>query len=346
MRVGLLIGPCHVGQCGVGDYSACLCDALRANGIDANVVRSGDWRLHRVLATRDLLRSLNFDIVHIQYPTSGFGVYLGPQLLSLLQPCVVTVHEASQRRIPRKLSLLPFAVRPQHVIFTSIVEQQYALKWAPWVSGRSSIIPVASAIPEAAHNVERAIAEIVHFGLIMPNKGLEQVLELAVLIKTSALPLEIHIVGQVPSRHTNYFSDLRAKAHDLPVVWHQGLSRERVAERLARSWIAYLPYPDGASDRRTSLRSTLLNGLAVITTKGTDTPSALDNIVRFCSSPRHALCAIRELVEDRQQLSAMSAKAISYSRQFSWERIAQQHLEIYSSALGLSATTANPHSCH
>ena len=118
MKVAFVTGPCPPAECGVGDYTACLGKALQICGSETQVITAGDWNLLGALAVSRRLRQQKFDIVHIEYPTVGFGYKLGPQALSLLRSSVLTIHEASQRRILRKLALYPFAIRPEHVIFT------------------------------------------------------------------------------------------------------------------------------------------------------------------------------------------------------------------------------------
>ncbi len=333
MRIGLITGPCPPGECGVGDYTTCLVKALKANGADTSVVSSGKWTLLGVFETIKYLRAQKFDIVHIEYPTVGFGYKLGPQGLSLLQNCVVTIHEASQRRILRKLSLLPFSFRPEHIIFTSHFERQFATKWAPWIAPASSVIPVGSNILAATRESQRTLGEIVYFGLIIPRKELEQVLELAKLIKLAGLSLIIRVIGRVPDRYEAYFEELLSKATGLPIIWDRALNEEQVAERLASTSIAYLPYWDGASDRRTTLRAALLNGLAVITTRGPQTPRDLGRVVRFCQNSKETLAEIASLIRNPEEISRMRTKAVQYGERYSWESIAKLHLEIYHSVL-------------
>jgi len=333
VKVALVTGPCPPGECGVGDYTMCLGDALKASGVETHVITSGDWNLLGVFKVSRRLREHKFDIMHIEYPTVGFRSNLGSQGLSLLQSCVVTIHEASQRHILRKLALLPFAVRPEHIIFTNRFERQFAARWAPWIARASSVIPVGSNIAAAAQEGPRSLAEVVYFGLITPRKELEQVLELGALIKTAELPLTIRVIGGVPLKHVAYFDELRLKGTGLPIIWDRDLSEEQIAERLARASIAYLPYADGASERRTTLKAALLSGLAVITTRGPHVPSDLAGVVRFCRSPEEALAAVCSLVESPEEISKMAVKATEYGRGFTWERIAKLHLEVYSSVL-------------
>jgi glycosyltransferase involved in cell wall biosynthesis len=333
VKVALVTGPCPPGGCGVGDYTMCLGNALKASGIETHMITSGDWNLLGTFEVSRRLREKKFDIVHIEYPTVGFGRKLGPQGLSLLQKCVVTIHEASQRHILRKLALFPFAVRPEHIIFTSRFERRFATRWAPWIWHVSSVIPVGSNIAAAAQEGPRNLAEIVYFGLITPRKELKWVLELGALIKTAALPLMIRVIGGVPVKHAAYFDELRLKATGLPVIWDRDLSEEQIAKRLAGASVAYLPYTDGASERRTTLQAALLSGLAVITTRGPHTPRSLGAVVRFCRSPEEALAAVWSLIQSPEETSRMAAKAVQYGQRYNWERIAKLHLRVYDSVL-------------
>ena len=331
MKIALVTGPCPPRGCGVGDYTACLADALKRISLDAQVIQAGDWRLIGALNVRDTLQ--HFDLVHIQYPTLGFGYKLGPHALSLLRSCLVTIHEASQRRIWRKLSLLPFMVRPKHVIFTSDFERRFVTRRIPWVARISSIIPVASNIRTLIQERQRTLSEIVYFGLISPGKGLELIVELSRLIKSGGLALRVRIIGRPRSKHEEYLEKLRSVTAELPVIWDLDLSEEEVAERLASSAVAYLPFPDGASERRTSLKAALANGVAVITTLGSHTPETMKSSLRFSKSPKEALIAACSLIESKEERTKLAKNAAKYLRECTWERVAELHLAIYRSLL-------------
>lgn len=333
MKVALVTGSCPPGECGVGDYTACLAKTLNDSGVETHLITAGSWNLLGASTSRRSLREQSFDIVHIEYPTVGFGYKLGAQALSLLQKCVITIHEASQRRVLRKFALIPFTVRPEHIIFTSSFERQFAMNWAPWIVRSSSVIPVGSNIAVVTNGRPRSSNEIIYFGLITPRKELEQVLELADLLRKSALPLVVRVIGRVPTKHVAYFDQLRLKAAGLPIIWDRDLSGGQIAERLAESSIAYLPYWDGASERRTTLNAALLSGLAVITTRGPHTPNGLDGVVRFCQSAGEALEAISSLVKSPEERSKMTAKAVQYGQRYSWEHIAKLHIDVYHSVL-------------
>jgi hypothetical protein len=112
----------------------------------------------------------------------------------------------------------------------------------------------------------------------------------------------------------------------------------QVANRLASSAIAYLPYPDGASDRRTTLKAMLINGVAVITTRGSQTPGGLGDLVKFCKSPDEALRIALSLIESPEERTTLADKGRDYGRQFTWQHIAELHSKIYLDILHSNAT--------
>jgi glycosyltransferase involved in cell wall biosynthesis len=333
VKVALVCGPCPPGACGVGDYTVCLARSLNLKGIETHVIFSGDWNLPRALQRCEESPRAKFDAVHIQYPTVGFGGSLIPHGLALLQRCVVTVHEASRAHILRKLALLPFSIRPRRLVFTSECERQFAVRWAPWISQVSCVIPITSNISAFEGASKRSLDEILYFGLIMPNKGLENVIALGELLKASGLSLKIRMVGSSPPKYGAYFEDLKSRTSTFPIIWDHTLTDQQVAMRLASSSIAYLPYPDGVSERRATFKAALLNGVTVITTRGKHTPSELEGLVSFCASPEEALVAIRFLAANTERRAELADRGRRYARRFTWDSIAEAHFELYTQIL-------------
>jgi glycosyltransferase involved in cell wall biosynthesis len=327
----------------VGDYTRCLAEALNAIGIEAHILESGHWRLRDAPDMHRAVRRLNPDVVHIQYPTIGFGTNLGPQAYALRKRCVITLHEAWQSHILRKLALSPFSLRSKRIIFPSEFERNFAKRWVPWISRRSSVIGVPSNIGAGRPPVTENVDEIVHFGLIMPNKGLEDVIRLAALIQASGLALRVRIIGKVADKYSAYFQGLRSQSGHLPIVWDNTLDKRQTEDRLAASAVAYLPYTDGVSERRASLKAALTNGIAVLTTRGSQTPPDIEDAVCFVRTPAEALVAGLKLLESPEARRNLAGKGREYVRQYSWERIAEQHSALYSQILdGRSALEPMP----
>jgi glycosyltransferase involved in cell wall biosynthesis len=238
----------------------------------------------------------------------------------MLVPGVVTLHEVSQAHILRRLALYPFSIRSKHIIFTTEYERRYASTRAPWISGRCTIIPIGTNIAVVDKPKIMDIKDVIYFGLIRPQKGLEDILDLASLIKESGAHLAIRIIGKPHPKCIDYYHLLR-KRFELPDA--------AVADLLSRAAVAYMPFPDGASERRSSLMTLLANGIATITTKSPTTPSELDSVVKYAANPGQALQVAISLIDDTTVLLDMSAHARGYAGKFTWEFIAARHMDVY-----------------
>jgi len=201
----------------------------------------------------------------------------------------------------------------RHIIFTNRFEQDYVSRIAPWVSQRSSVIPIGSNVPIGRADGERRLDEIVYFGLIRPAKGLESVLDLAGILKQCVSGMTVRIIGLAQKERMSYLDALREKSASLPVVWDLGLSNEETADRLARVAYAYAPFPDGSSERRGSLLALLANGVASITTRGPQTPQALDKTVEFAASPEDAASILEALSSDPGRRQELSRHRVRYA---------------------------------
>ena len=136
-------------------------------------------------------------------------------------------------------------------------------------------------------------------------------------------------MGSSPAAHAGYLDKVQSVSAALPVIWDLNLSAEAVAERLTQATIGYMPFPEGASERHSSILAALANGLPVLTTQGLHTPTGMQHAARFCTNPREAVALTRELLEKPALREALGASALKYAGRFSWESIAESHIEIY-----------------
>ncbi len=326
--------------CGVGAYVERLAESLRACGVDADVVGGDTWRAIDATSIKHRVDALQPDIVHLQYPTLGYGSGLAPHVLSILRPGVVTLHEVRHTHPLRRLSLAAFALSALHVVFTTEFERRYMIRFAPWLRERSSVIPVGSNVPAVITRTNLREREVVHFGLIRPEKGLEQVIELAVLLQRHGPPFDVRIVGEVAPKWSKYFQQLQRSSADLPIIWDVGLTLTRVAEVLAVSRIGYLPFPDGASARRASLLALLNAGVATITTRGADTPDSLSGVVAFARDAHEALNVVERLSADPETTERLAIEGRRYARRAGWDSIAAMHRSLYHEILSKRQSAA------
>lgn len=324
MKVCLITGSLPPEPCGVGDYTYRLYEALIKKNIDVELYKEKNWSFSKIFELRDKLKK--FDIVHLQYPTLGYGYSLGPHLLNLLKTMVITIHEASQAHILRFLSLSLFTFNSKHIVFTSEFERNYFLRFFPYIKNKSSIIPIGSNIPFENYKGARK-NEVIYFGLIAPNKNLEDFIELVKLIKEKNINLICRIIGKI--RDKNYYEQIYKKSINLPIVWSLELEDKEVAKLLSQAKFAYLPFPDGASERRGSLLATLGNGVVTITKKGKFTTKELAESIVIAQSPLDAFYAIVNLLNRDDVWNDFSERSKRYAHKFSWEFIADRHIDLY-----------------
>ena len=335
MKIALISGSYPPDICGVADYTERLNECLQEAGINVSVYTGKAWSLRNVMTVHHELSAMSADIYHMQYPATGYGWKLGPQLLSLLRPMVLTIHECSQGHVLRQLSLLFFTVRASKIIFTNDYERRYALRFAPWIKKRSTLVPIGNNIPLAQTSGSMKISDkvITCFSLIRPNKGIEQVLEMARLCKARANALSVRIVGTVLPGNEGYYARIRDQARELPIEWCLGLEGSALSSKLAETEVAYLPFVDGASERRSSLIAMLANGAAVITTRGPHTPPDLGDAVVFADSPEKAVSLAESMFTHDDSRARLQVAAVKHASRYSWTAIGCKHLVLYEQLL-------------
>jgi glycosyltransferase involved in cell wall biosynthesis len=333
--------------CGVGDYSFELATWLRRLGLDVDIYTSrvdkietasnadgilpivARWTPDKSPKLSRSFRTRQTDVVHVQYPTLSYGAGLLPQALVFRRrSVVVTLHEASFSHILRRISLFPFLLWANAIVATTDFEAEYLATMYPPVRKRLCVIPIGSSIPKGASDTRRELT-VVYFGLVAEKKGLEQFVELATMCARANLPWKFSVIGKVPDCEGNYCRILQSR--EPTVEWRLGLTPVEVSAQLAVAAVAYLPFPDGASERRSSLIAVLSNGVPTITTLGTATPAALreSRTVLFADSVDEAYTQMEKLLSDETLRVGLSRDALEFAERFSWPEIAVRHAKLY-----------------
>ena len=334
LRVALIVGDNHTPYCGVKNYAHSLAQALAQRDIEAHVLAPEDWGSKSVMRFTRELRKDDYDIVHLQYPSIGYRGSLFPHLLGFMRVAntsVVTIHEYSALPRVQQISMQLFRGTARTLIFCSHYEQSLYNRHLQTVGARQIIIPIGSNIPAASTSGSRD-ATVVYFGQIRPNKGIEQFLELAKRSIEPKRPFEFHIIGSAPRAHHSYMSDLRRNAPQA-VKWSIDLDFSKVSEVLAASFAAYLPFPDGVSERRGSMLAALTNGLPVLSTIGAATPPEMLPLFLPTRSSGEALSLLDQLSKDPDRCSEMCVASKTHAARYAWNSIAAQHVLAYQDAL-------------
>jgi len=134
-------------------------------------------------------------------------------------------------------------------------------------------------------------------------------------------------------RWSQYFQKLKADSVDLPLDWNVGLDDKALSHALAEASIGYLPFPDGASERRSSLIAMLANEVCVLTTLGAHTPGEMRSCLLTVSSPAEAVSEALRLMSAPVAAAQLAQRAKEYAEQFSWAAISRAHIDVYKQLL-------------
>ncbi len=287
-------------KCGVGDYTASLAEALGKlrdmhvgvlTCTEAGPARSDrhveifplihGWKISDFSHIIKTIRRWGPDIVHLQYPTQGYGdrwlPWLLPSLLRLLGvKTVQTWHEHFPMRSLR--FSLPLAITPGGLI---VVRPNYKSVMSPWQRWlirhkQFQFIPNASSIPRlrlseterfAIHQQFASLSEylVVYFGFMYAHKGVDLLFEIAD-------PARHHLVliGEFNREEDPYHTLLLQRIQDGPwagkVTVTGFLPSDQAAKILAAADAVVLPFRNGGGMWNTSLHGAVMQGAFVLTT--------------------------------------------------------------------------------
>lgn len=359
MRVCLVCGSWPPVRCGVGDYAHCLARALagRAGGQVEVVVLppQRSWRGWAAGGAARRILGLRPDIVHLQYPSAGYGRGLAPnllfgwlRLLGSAARCVLTVHEYQQYTLLGKLRLWPALALAQAVICTNHADRRAVRAFQPRVRNRLRVIPLGSSVGhdlQARSGLKTGRGRrfwLAHFGTVMPNKGWEILLPALSLLAAEKVPVGLKVAGSLdPGRyayHAQVAQEIKSRGLEGRVVFSGYLPPPDVGRVLRESCgLAVQPYTRGASLNRSSLVAVLAHGLAVMTTRpGRPLEHLRHGQEYWCVEPTPAALAqgIKDLLSAPSLVARLQAGARRAARRFAWSKIAGATLKVYNNRRG------------
>jgi glycosyltransferase involved in cell wall biosynthesis len=360
MKVLLVSGSFPPLACGVGDYTQRLASALRASpGIDVGVLtsigaessegeairmfaRMKTWRVAEAPTFLRVLKEWAPDVLHIQYPTQGYGHGRLPSLIPLLActrgvRVVRTWHEApGVRRTPGfLLEILPagrnIVVRPNFRRLSHPANRwlldRFGLRY---IMGASAIPP--SRLSDAARRkLRNSLLDgrnrlIVFFGFLYPFKGVE------LLFQIGDPERDRIVIAGAPDVDPDYRASLEALAAQPPwngeVRFAGYMPDAAVADLLAAADVVVLPFLRGGGTWNSSIHAAVLQGTPVVSTSTEWTGFDEDNNL-YLARPG-------DVADMRAGLDRVAGKRRAIDRDATgeqWRRIAEDHLAVYREVL-------------
>lgn len=360
-------------QCGIATFTTDLCEAIseeyaatRLLALPINDTEQGydypsrvRWSLDQdeVASYGKAAEFLNFnniDMVCLQHEYGIFGGPAGSHILHLLRglkmPVVTTLHTVLREPNPsQRIVMEEIAELSDRLIVMSELSSQFLQEIFKVPGSKIDMVP--HGVPDLPFidpnfykdrfDVEGK-AVLLTFGLLSPNKGIENVIQALpdILAKHKNVVYIVagathpHILRREGDLYRNYLQTLaKEMGVDSNVIFHNRfVSPEEMAEFIGAADIYITPYRHEAQVVSGTLAYALGAGKAVISTPYWHAIELLDDrrgaLVPFQNPAAIALKTI-ELLDTPAIRHGMRKRAYMFAREMVWKRVAQGYMESF-----------------
>src|ERR1017187_3893177 len=369
-----LIGNYLPRQCGIATFTTDLCTAISAEhgtarllALPVNDTEEGyDYaaRVRWALSQDDLksyqdaadfLNFNNIDMVCLQHENGIFGGKAGSHILHLLRalkmPVVTTLHTVLREPGPDQLAVMEeIAELSDRLIVMSQLSSQFLQEIFKVPGSKIDMVP--HGVPDLPFldpnfykdrfGVEGK-AVLLTFGLLSPNKGIENVIQALPQILSKHKNV-VYMVAGATHPHIlrregdQYRASLQALAKEVgvesQVIFHNRfVTPEEMLELIGAADIYITPYRHEAQVVSGTLAYALGAGKAIISTPYWHAIELLDDrrgaLVPFQNPDAMAQKAI-ELLDTPAIRHSMRKRAYLFARDMVWKRVAQGYMESFS----------------
>ena len=361
-------------QCGIATFTTDLCAAISAEygtarllALPVNDTEQGydyparvRWSLAQddIRSYREAAEFLNFnniDMVCLQHEYGIFGGPAGSHILHLLRglkmPVVTTLHTVLREPNPDQLMVMEeIAELSDRLIVMSQLSSQFLQEIFKVPGSKIDMVP--HGVPDLPFldpnfykerfGVEGK-AVLLTFGLLSPNKGIENVIQALPQILSKHKNVAYIVAGAthphiLRREGDKYRASLQALAKDVgvesSVIFHDRfVSPEEMAEFIGAADIYITPYRYEAQVVSGTLAYALGAGKAIISTPYWHAIELLDDrrgaLVPFQNPAAIAQKTI-ELLDTPALRHAMRKRAYLFARDMVWKRVAQGYMESFS----------------
>ncbi len=360
-------------QCGIATFTTDLCSAIAAEfgtarllALPVNDTEEGydypsrvRWSLAQddVKSYQDAAEFLNFnniDMVCLQHEFGIFGGPAGSHILHLLRglkmPVVTTLHTVLREPDPNQLMVMEeIAELSDRLIVMSQLSSQFLQEIFKVPGGKIDMVP--HGVPDLPFldpnfykdrfGVEGK-AVLLTFGLLSPNKGIENVIRALPQILSKHKNVAYIVAGAthphiLRREGDKYRASLQALAKEIgvesQVIFHNRfVSPEEMVEFIGAADIYITPYRHEAQVVSGTLAYALGAGKAIISTPYWHAIELLDDhrgaLVPFQNPDAIAQKTI-ELLDTPATRHAMRKRAYLFAREMVWKRVAQGYMESF-----------------
>ncbi|MCC8088786.1 MAG: glycosyltransferase [Rikenellaceae bacterium] len=339
MKSVMITGAYPPDVCGVGDYTSRLIETEAARSGGCLLYLDRNWNVRTFFRKIREINNFKADTIFMQSPTKGYGWSLLPHMIAVWFSCfsdkkfVVMLHEYIQLSFKARLATKIMLAAVDHAIFSNDTDRTAAVRDFTRLRQRSSVIKIFSNIPcaDCLKPVSEREIDLVNFGQIRPVRGIEQFIEAAKRIRNNNPELRIALAGQIRPEYADYYEEIKLQCEANHIEMHVGYDDKTTAEFLNNCKIAYLPFPDGISERRGSFLASAYNGAVVVSNSGRFTTAELRNSVIIAEDETAFEKIIDTLSLNEKELMEHQRKCRNFIFQNvhgSWEEVMEEYLTI------------------
>ncbi len=321
-------------------------------------IEIADQDIDDYVAAANSLNAEEFDLVCLQHEFGIFGGVDGSHILALLSrlemPVVTTLHTvlaeptASQRRVLNTIIDISSKVVVMAGHGRTLLRHIYEVPAAKIAVIAHGIPDIAFCAPEAskAKLGFQGKSVILTFGLLSPNKGIEVMIDAMPLILQSRQDAVYVVLGAthpnlVRNEGEAYRHRLATRARDLGVENHvvfldQFVDLPTLLDFISMCDVYATPYLNEAQMTSGTLAYSFGSGKAVVSTPYWHARELLADgfgvLVPF-NDAKAIGSEIAALLTDDIRRDAIRVRAYTVSRSMTWERTAEQYLELFEQAL-------------
>ena len=292
-----------------------------------------------LLKVRKALSKADFDLIHLQYEAFSFeqSYLLLLYLTNRKQPLIVTFHEVFQKskwQQWRDRNLLQKSVA---VIVNDRGRFDSLLRLLPEAKEKIHCLWVGSNVPRLAKNVIPQKALIGFFGFINGVKRLDILFNSFKIIKNQIPVACLRLIGafdknDLDVKKWSQWAEKEGLAE--AIEWCGPQSRELSSQKIQECELMLLPFSDGASPRRGSLQAALSLSKALLTSKPvSDEPKLLGLTFMQSTEAKDWAQQAIAILKDEDLRHKLEKRSLEISQKFSWETMAESHLQIYNQSL-------------
>lgn len=356
MKILIVSGSMPPMNCGVGDYTFLLAKNLaNLEGNQISVITKSlakevndhnfnvfplieKWNIRTLLLVRRHIKEWNPDIIHIQYPTSGYGRSMLPSflpyILKSIAPVVQTWHEYLSRK--GYIRYLPNLLAGDLFI---VVRDNYLSSLPKFyrkvLGSKIDKISVASAIPKYNPSISERVQIrekyidsdssilVTFFGFISEHKCIDKIIDL--VDKENQTLVLIGSISEEKPFHRKILDKINKLKFKNSVQVTGYLESLEVAKILSVSDVSIFPFCDGVDECNTSFLAAKIQGGLVIATHKSK--------IGFHKSENVWYVKPGDYREIENILMNLPTFKKVENNKYSWEEIAKKHQSSYTNLL-------------